>query len=338
MKSSLLNGVNLGGWLVLEKWMTPALFEGSNAPDEQAFMQEKGAADCIKRHRDAFITESDFEWLANNGVTAIRIPVGFWLFGDYSPYTGCIEYLDWAIDMAEKYKLSVVVDLHRAPGSQDGHDNSLDDNKIRWFESKECQEQTLDVLERIAKRYGQRQSVFGIGLLNEPKVITLSRFFTTRRFYQQAYNRLTPHMRPGMTIIFSDGFIPRLMSGAVRTDKDHPAVMDVHLYQFMEPFDGWRTLGGHLRRAYTRRVLIWFLQLRQPVIIGEWSAVISGNKMRRVPQQTQRSFEPRYIKKQQLAYKHATGQFYWTYKTEGRGVWNFRSLVEDGILSLAKKA
>lgn len=332
-----INGVNLGGWLVLEKWMTPALFEGSDAPDEQTFMFEEFAANRIKRHRDEFITESDFAWLAENGVTAVRIPVGFWLFGDFSPYLGCVEYLDWAVDMADKYKLSVVIELHRAPGSQDGHDNTLGDNQAQWFTSSMYQRQTLDILERTVQRYGQRGAVWGIGLLNEPKITTPSRFFTVRRFYQKAYDRLTPYMRQGMAIIFSDGFVPRLMNGAVRSGKNHPAVMDVHLYQFMEPLDGWRTLGGHLRRAYTRRLLIWFLQLRQPIIIGEWSAVISGKKMRRVPQEKQRLFEPQYIAKQQNAYKYAASLFYWTYKTEGRGVWNFRSLVEDGILSLSDR-
>ena len=29
-----LRGVNLGGWLVLEKWMTASLFDGLEATDE----------------------------------------------------------------------------------------------------------------------------------------------------------------------------------------------------------------------------------------------------------------------------------------------------------------
>lgn len=29
-----IKGVNLGNWLVLEKWMNPALFEGTTAEDE----------------------------------------------------------------------------------------------------------------------------------------------------------------------------------------------------------------------------------------------------------------------------------------------------------------
>ncbi len=29
-----INGTNLGNWLVLEKWMEPAMFEGTGAEDE----------------------------------------------------------------------------------------------------------------------------------------------------------------------------------------------------------------------------------------------------------------------------------------------------------------
>src|SRR5580704_15158218 len=31
---SKLRGVNLGGWLVLEKWMVPTVYRDSDAPDE----------------------------------------------------------------------------------------------------------------------------------------------------------------------------------------------------------------------------------------------------------------------------------------------------------------
>ena len=59
-----LRGVNLGGWLVLERWMTPRLFAGTDAKDEYSFMQTPDAKEKINKHRDTFITEDDFRWLA----------------------------------------------------------------------------------------------------------------------------------------------------------------------------------------------------------------------------------------------------------------------------------
>jgi glucan 1,3-beta-glucosidase len=39
-----LRGVNLGGWLVLEKWMTPSMFDGLQATDETSYCVELGAS------------------------------------------------------------------------------------------------------------------------------------------------------------------------------------------------------------------------------------------------------------------------------------------------------
>ena len=58
-----IKGVNLGNWLVLEKWMNPALFEGTTAEDEyylpRQFSPEVYEA-RIKIHRSEYITERDF--------------------------------------------------------------------------------------------------------------------------------------------------------------------------------------------------------------------------------------------------------------------------------------
>lgn len=49
-----LRGVNLGGWLVLEKWMTPSVFEGLEAVDETTYCVELGgrAEQALKKHWD----------------------------------------------------------------------------------------------------------------------------------------------------------------------------------------------------------------------------------------------------------------------------------------------
>lgn len=328
-----LRGVNLGGWLVLEKWMTPKLFAGFNTEDEVGLVARKESHERLEQHRKTFVTEDDVRWLAQQGVTAVRVPVGHWIFGDVAPYVGCIEYLDWLVEMAGVYKLSVVIDLHRTPGSADGHDNSLDEHRTRWFDDPRLQEQTLDILERLAQRYGQFKQVFGIEILNEPKV-RLGRIRLLRRFYQTAYTRMVAHMRPGMAVIFSDGFLPLVFNGSIRSNDENPAVMDVHYYHFQVPFDGWRTLGGHLRKARRRRWMIWWLQRKQPVIIGEWSVVISGRKTRRVSKSRQQEFVVRYGAVQQEAHRSSAGAFYWSYKTQEPGIWNFRSLVDRGDLMI----
>ena len=53
----------------------------------------------------------------------VRIPIGYWAFevGPGEPYiTGQLPYLQKAVSWASKYGLKVIVDLHGAPGSQNG--------------------------------------------------------------------------------------------------------------------------------------------------------------------------------------------------------------------------
>ena len=120
-----LRGVNLGGWLVLEKWMKPSLFAGLAATDETTWCAELGTAAprLLRAHWDSFITREDFSWLAARGINAVRIPLGHWIFGPPYPYhaayganphpfvEGGVEVLDRAMDWAEEFGLRVVLDL-----------------------------------------------------------------------------------------------------------------------------------------------------------------------------------------------------------------------------------
>jgi glucan 1,3-beta-glucosidase len=46
---------------------------------------------------------------------------------------GQAEYLDRAIGWARKYNVKVILDLHGAPGSQNGFDNSGQRGAANWY-------------------------------------------------------------------------------------------------------------------------------------------------------------------------------------------------------------
>jgi glucan 1,3-beta-glucosidase len=120
--STKVRGVNLGGWLVGEPWITPSLFEKVNCPDEYSIgikLGHDGAVEYLKPHWDTFFTEADFKRIAGWGVNLVRIPIGYWAF-DADPYpyaTGQAYYLDKAVQWARTYNLKVLIDLHGAPGT-----------------------------------------------------------------------------------------------------------------------------------------------------------------------------------------------------------------------------
>ncbi len=290
-----IKGVNLGNWLVLEKWMLPELFEETGAEDEVWLNRKMNPAELkekMKEHRDTFITEQDFAFIKEQGIWLLRIPVPYFIFGDRPPFNGCVEYLDKAFDWAEKYGLQILIDLHTVPGSQNGYDNGGLTGVCKWCKNPEEVEFALTVLERLAKRYGQRQGLYGIEVLNEP--ISFLVYATApstgkavdkeeakgsgyvplpflENFYRNAYRRLRKILPENKTIVFHDGF--RLRHWGKFFHKEHMknVVLDTHIYIFaMESF-----VPIHMPWVYqiyikSQQRLIERIQKDVPVVVGEW--------------------------------------------------------------------
>ncbi|MEK7747421.1 MAG: cellulase family glycosylhydrolase, partial [Elusimicrobiota bacterium] len=324
----LLRGVNLGGWLVLERWMTNGLFGDTQAVDEYTFMKTPGAAEIIERHHKTFITEEDFQWLQKHGINAVRIPVGYWIFGGEPPYVGALPHLDRAFALAAKYKMRVLLDLHGAPGSQNGKDHSGRAGKAEWYGRTDYQERTMRTLERLADRYGQKPELWGIEIMNEPMTgVSPARMSKLYWWTRDAVRALSERDKRRTQLVFSDAFVPWIWSGRI---NDERAVMDVHHYQCFLASDKKKTLSQHEAKAAGAAKQIARWQKDQPVIIGEWSLALDGDSLG-VPES---EALPRYAKAQLDAFSSAAGWFYWSYKTEGIGAWNFRYLVDAGILKL----
>ncbi|MGB4762868.1 MAG: cellulase family glycosylhydrolase [Candidatus Saccharimonas sp.] len=328
-----LRGVNLGGWLVLERWMTPSLFASTDAQDEYSFMKTPGALAKLRAHQKSFVGEEDFKWMAAHGVNAVRIPVGYWIFEGDTPYRSCIGRLDWAIKTAEKYNIRVLICLHGAPGSQSGEHHSGQIGRALWFGRKDYREQTTAVLVRLAERYAQREAVWGIELLNEPKAWIHQ--LRLRRFYKQAQRGIMNVARPGLVVVFHDAFMPRSMSGALRMARGFPVMMDVHWYQFMIPVWIQRRLPLWFNNLILRKRAQLFERLSraQPIIVGEWSGVMGWQTLERFPVDRHEAIMHQYLEQQLDLYGNVAGWFYWNYKTESRGIFHFRSLIEDGHIA-----
>lgn len=133
-----INGANLGGFLVLEPWITPSLFyQFTNTKDQfKIGMDMYSFCDILKEdgytqleeHFQKWITEEDIINLKNSEITHVRIPLGDWMFDPYEPYIGCTDnsifHLDRVLGYCEKHNIKVLLDLHGVRGSQNGLDNS----------------------------------------------------------------------------------------------------------------------------------------------------------------------------------------------------------------------
>lgn len=293
-----IKGVNLGNWLVLEKWMSPALFDGTTAEDEYYLPSQLSPEVYearIKVHRSEYISERDFACIKRMGMNAVRIPVPYFIFGDRPPFIGCIEELDKAFSWAEKYDLKVLVDLHTAPLSQNGFDNGGISGVCKWSQTPEEVEFVLNVLEKLAMRYGQRKSLLGIEPINEPitepmwesmdvpnrypavdKELAAGSGPNTleflHKFYMDAYDRIRPHMGEDKFVVFHDGFQMKVWKEFLTQSKFQNVILDTHLYLMLAEINGCeQTIEGY--RNYIREHFAKdFAEVQEyvPVICGEW--------------------------------------------------------------------
>ncbi len=325
-----LNGVNLGGWLVLEKWMTPSVFEDSGARNEFELSKTRQGRERIKKHHATFITKKDLTWLKNHGVTILRVPVGYWIFGDDQRYVDAIDRLDWLMDTSLSLGLQVLLDLHAAPGAQNraahsGSGNTVSNtHSIKWLNDSTKQAEAIAVLTRLAERYRDFPNVWGIELLNEPAVDLFG--FRLARFHRRAYRAVTKVARPGTRIVFSDAYAPLRTSNCfwLMTKKDFPVVLDCHVYQVFGARHKTKSFDQHLRQTKLTGWFLAFLRLQQPLIIGEWSAMLP---IKTSPEQTRT-----YVDAQLRAFSDAEALFFWSYKTEPEGRWNYRDQAEKELL------
>ena len=117
-----VRGVNLGGWFVLEPWITPSIFndwaDQTTVVDEYTYTQTLGKSEASSRltnHWNTWITQDDFNQIAAAGLNHVRIPIGYWAVAplDGDPYVqGQLSVLDQAITWARGAGLKVLLDLH----------------------------------------------------------------------------------------------------------------------------------------------------------------------------------------------------------------------------------
>ena len=157
-----------------------------------------------------------------------------WAYTNSPPYvSGAAPYIDKAIGWARATGLKVWIDLHGAPGSQNGFDNSGHNGTVGWGTGSTVSD-TLTVLQMIINKYAQQQYqdvVVGIELLNEPLTNKINGGFdTVSSFYSQGYADV--RKVSNTPVIIQDGFNNASMwNGVLSAPKAQDVVLDHHEYQ-----------------------------------------------------------------------------------------------------------
>lgn len=140
-------GINLGGWL--------------------------SQCDYSEDRLNNFITEEDFKNIAQWGVDHVRLPIDFNVLenDDCTYKEDGFDRVENAVQLADKYGLRIVIDIHKTAGFSFDHQ----ENENGFFENESYQERFIRLWEELSKRFGKYSDIAAFELLNE---VTEQRFIT----------------------------------------------------------------------------------------------------------------------------------------------------------------
>ncbi|KAF1981657.1 glycoside hydrolase family 5 protein [Aulographum hederae CBS 113979] len=362
-----VRGVNLGGWFVLEPWITPSIFEpwaeSQIVKDEYTLCKTvgKGAASKIlQNHWNSWITQSDFWQIKKAGLNHVRIPIGYWSVApvEGDPYVqGAYQVLSRALDWAQAAGIKVMIDLHGAPGSQNGFDNSGKLGAIDWTQG-DTVSQTKKALNKIRDDHASHPAVAAIELVNEPMGSSLD-MDTVRQFYMDGWGNLK---NSRVAITFHDAF------QGVNSWNDWGSgmwnlLLDTHHYEIFDSETLQMGIDDHVKSACG-----FGNQMKSNnkwTISGEWTGGITDcakwlnglgvgarydgtyainggssyigscdgkytGSVKNLSAADKGNLR-KFIEAQLDAYESAAGWIFWTWKTEGAPEWDMQDQIANGI-------
>ncbi|KAJ3557382.1 hypothetical protein NM688_g1502 [Phlebia brevispora] len=374
-----VRGVNLGGWLVLEPWITPSLFESlnnTNIVDEYTLgqlMDYDTALSMLQNHWETWITEADFQAISAAGLNHVRMQVGYWSVPltssdtqyntSVAPYIpGAWPYLLQALNWAKENGLHVILDLHGAPGSQNGYDNSGQrTGNPAWGSDPTNVPRTLDVIRFISDHVGGMIDV--LELVNEPAAYDASINSVLSGFWTNGYGTVRNTSGSELKVMIMDGFLGvQSWVNFLTPPSAQGVLMDTHQYQVFNYPQLQLTEPEHIN--YTCSLIPGYQSYAKSnlfTIIGEWSTAVTDCAMwlngRGIGSRWDGSFQSgqqtfgscegwsgnsstfsdayktflrQYYEAQIDVGESIQGWVYWTWKAENADDWSYQRGLEGG--------
>jgi len=194
-------GVNLGGW----------------------FSQ----CDYSEERLNNFITEADFEKIADLGFDHVRIPIDYNVIQnpDGTMRPDGLGRIDAALALCDKYGLRAVLDLHKTPG----YSFDAGEKEAGFFESESYQERFYDIWETLAEWFGGMSDRVAFELLNE---VTEARFLPAwKRISRECVRRIRVYAPDTIILLGSYNWNSARTVPELDAPYDDKMVYNFHFYE-----------------------------------------------------------------------------------------------------------
>jgi len=237
----------------------------------------------------------------------VRLPVGWWYFAkdaglDPSPYlvpeadimTNFSHPISKLIKYAKDAGIMVMLDLHGAPGSQNGLDNSGVRSKDPnpevwgndWFYDKKYIQQTIAIVTSMAKYVAALEqkngtdNVIALQVINEPWVF--GDMSIVRDFYKDAITSVRKVM-PKLPVVIHDAFRHSEWAWLTNDWPFENTFLDTHIYHAFNSDDiaSSNPSCDKLKQTIAENIACGYGSMLRyktctslPTFVGEWSLAI----------------------------------------------------------------
>ncbi|KAL5357255.1 glycoside hydrolase superfamily [Aspergillus floccosus] len=344
------NGVNLGGWLEIEKVFYPEWWDSiaPDAVDEWTLCESLGeeCSGVLEDHYATYITTSDIDKVADIGVEILRIPVTYAAFievpGSQLYHGSQLAYLREITEYAiSQYDMRIILGLHSLPGGVNmldigealGHDD--------WFHNQtnlDYSYQAVDAaLDWIAD--SSKPEAFTFSPINEasdniagfgtPETLTSNGTVWVVEYARGVIDRVKKKL-PCLPIMMQDCFMGEEHWSPYFGECDNVAI-DVHIYYFAAA----GIYSQYVSNAICGQAEGTVGDGKLPVFVGEWALQVLYNNsfaMREEIFNTQRY----------AWYEYLHGGTFWSIKhnstapVDGEGLqrdyWSYEGLIDEGVI------
>ncbi|MGI4745751.1 MAG: glycoside hydrolase family 5 protein [Janthinobacterium lividum] len=246
-KSVHLAGFNLGGWFVMESFMSP-MDSGHQLNDSWSVMNtlasrfgETTERQLITTYQTSWITDNDIANIADAGFNLVRIPLWwgqFFALNDQTPSgwrsADAFTQLDAIIQSCANHGVYAILDMHGVIGGQSTASNTGRASQNTYWTDTTAQQNTAWMWQQIAAHYKGNTTIAGYDLINEPAPpSSMPLKATVLAAYDQLYSAVRD-VDPGH-IIFVEATFGSWTLSMLPSPKDHGwsnVAYELHAYNW----------------------------------------------------------------------------------------------------------
>lgn len=223
--------------------------------------------------------------------------------------------------------MTAMIDLHSAPGKQNGDAHSGINGPVEFFKKSNLEHATR-VLKLLATAVAETPNVVGIELVNEPQNND-----ALWNWYTSTIDTLRSAIGYDLPLYIGDAWNTYQYADLIEKRNDF-VVLDHHLYRCFTHEDQQLTGEQHASMLPPKHLTDCYSKTRGNLVVAEFSAALNPNSMRS-PDAGEQDRQRRVFARAELDCfsKVCGGWWFWTYKKDGWDAgWSLRDTVRAEIM------